>query len=260
MIEPNPFRTSALRLARPAGMRENRGRGADCRGRSGGPRKSPGMGSVMTIEPDEPRDLLGRAAGGDERAAAELFDRYRKRLRQMIRLRLDRRLQGRVDPSDVLQDAYLDVAEQLPSYVDRPEMPFFLWLRLVAGQRLMRVHRQHLGAAMRDAGREVSLYKGALPQASTLSLAAQLLGRFTSASQAAVRVERQLQLQAALNGMDPMDREIIALRHFEELTNGEAAEVLGLSKTAASNRYVRALMRLQAVLEGIPGFLDRPGE
>jgi RNA polymerase sigma-70 factor (ECF subfamily) len=109
---------------------------------------------------------------------------------------------------------------------------------------------------MRDAGREVSLYKGALPQASSLSLAAQLLGRFTSASQAAVRAERQLQLQAALNGMDAMDREIIALRHFEELGNGEAAQVLGLSKTAASNRYVRAMMRLQAVLEGMPGFLD----
>jgi RNA polymerase sigma-70 factor (ECF subfamily) len=99
------------------------------------------MGRVMEIEPGETEDLLRRAARGDERAAAELFDRYRQRLRQMIRLRLDRRLQGRVDPSDVLQDALIDVTEQLPAYLARPEMPFFLWLRLVAGQRLMRVHR-----------------------------------------------------------------------------------------------------------------------
>jgi RNA polymerase sigma-70 factor (ECF subfamily) len=210
--------------------------------------------------PSEIDELLRRAGDGDERAVTELFDRYRKRLRQMIRLRLDRRLQGRVDPSDVLQDAYIDLTEQLPSYFARPEMPFFLWLRLVAGQRLMRVHRLHLGAAMRDAGREVSLYKGALPQASSVSLAAQLLGRFTSASQAAVRAERQLQLQAAINGMEEIDREIIALRHFEELSNGEVAEILGLSKAAASNRYIRAMVRLQAILESLPGFLDRPGE
>ena len=173
----------------------------------------------------------------------------------MVRLRLDRRLQGRVDPSDVLQEAYIDMAERLPEYVrDRLFTPY-LWLRLVTGQRLMQIHRRHLGTAMRDAGREVSLYRGALPQASSISLAAQLLGRFTSASRAAIRAERQLQLQAVLNGMDPMDREILALRHFEELSNGEAAEVLGLSKTAANNRYIRALSRLRDLLESIPGFL-----
>ena len=99
----------------------------------------------------------------------------------------------------------------------------------------------------------------ALPQASSVSLAVQLLGRFTSASQAAVRAERQLQLQAVLNGMDPMDREILALRHFEELSNGEAAEVLGLSKTATNNRYIRALGRLRELLESIPGFLEKIG-
>ena len=136
-------------------------------------------------------------------------------------------------------------------------MPLFLWLRLVTGQRLMRVHRQHLGAALRDAGREVSLYRGALPQASSVSLAAQLLGRFTTASQAVIRAEVQLQLQAALNGMEPIDREIIALRHFEELSNAEAAEVLGLDPSAASKRYVRALKRLQAILQNVPGLFDR---
>jgi RNA polymerase sigma-70 factor (ECF subfamily) len=215
------------------------------------------MGVVMGNQVNNTDDLLRRAAAGESAALAELFSRYRGRLRQMVRLRLDRRLQGRVDPSDVLQEAYIDLTQQLPAYLARPDMPFFLWLRLLTGQRLMRLHRQHLGAAMRDAGREVSLYRGALPQASSTSLAAQLLGRFTSASEAAVRAERQLLLQEALNALDPLDREIIALRHFEELTNQEAATVLGLSKSAASNRYVRALTRLQTTLEGVPGFLDR---
>jgi RNA polymerase sigma-70 factor (ECF subfamily) len=209
----------------------------------------------MTDEPGEIEAILLRAARGDREALAALWERHRKRLRQMVRLRLDRRLQGRVDPSDVLQEAYIDMAERLPEYArDRSFTPY-LWLRLVTGQRLMQIHRRHLGTAMRDAGREVSLYRGALPQASSVSLAAQLLGRFTTASRAAIRAERQLQLQAVLNGMDPMDREILALRHFEELSNGEAAEVLGLSKTAANNRYIRALSRLRDLLESIPEFL-----
>src|ERR1700735_4809607 len=175
---------------------------------------------------DRPREtdeeqLIRLASEGDDAGLAELFGRYRKRLRQMIRLRLDRRLQGRVDASDVLQEAYLDVAQQLPHFLAKREMAFFLWLRLVAGQRLMRIHREHLGAAMRDAGREVSLYKGAMPQASSVSLAAQLLGHYTPASQAVSRAEIQIQIQTALNDMEPIDREIIALRHFEELTNAE---------------------------------------
>ena len=199
--------------------------------------------------------LIDRAAAGDSAALAELFGRYRKRLRAMVRLRLDRRLQGRLDPSDVLQEAFLDVAQQLSSYLAKPEMPFYLWLRLTTGQRLMRLHRQHLGAAVREAGREVSLHRGALPQASSVSLAAQLLGKMTSASKAVERVEIQLQLQAALNGMDEMDREIIALRHFEELSNAEAAQVLGLEPSAASKRYIRALKRLQEILKSIPGLL-----
>jgi RNA polymerase sigma-70 factor (ECF subfamily) len=180
----------------------------------------------------------------------------------MVRLRLDRRLQGRVDPSDVLQEAYIDLAEKFPGYArDRaPDLPFYLWLRLVVGERLQRVHRRHLGAAMRDAGREVSLYRGALPQASSVSLAAQLLGRLTTASEALARAEVQLRLQEALNRLDPMDREVIALRHFEELSNAEVARVLGISPQAASNRHLRAMARLQALLKGIPGLLDRtPG-
>jgi RNA polymerase sigma-70 factor (ECF subfamily) len=142
---------------------------------------------------------------------------------------------------------------------DRAELPFYLWLRLVVGERMQRIHRQHLGAAMRDAGREVSLHRGAMPQASTASLAAQLLGRFTTASDALLRAEVRLQVQQALNQMEPIDREVIALRHFEELSNSETAQVLGLSPQAASNRHLRALARLQAILKDIPGLLGREG-
>jgi RNA polymerase sigma-70 factor (ECF subfamily) len=211
----------------------------------------------MDRDPDDSEDLLRRAAAGDEAALAALWERHRARLRQMVRLRLDRRLLGRVDPSDVLQDAYLDLAARPPDYARDWPMPTYLWLRLVTGQRLAQVHRQQLGAALRNAGREVSLHRGALPQASSASLAAQLLVRFTTASQAAIRAERQLQLQEVLNGLDDLNREILALRQFEQLSNGEVAQVLGLSKTAANNCYIRALGRLRDLVERIPGFFDQ---
>jgi RNA polymerase sigma-70 factor (ECF subfamily) len=211
----------------------------------------------MTNEPSETDVLRARAREGDQGALAALFDRYRDRLRRMVRLRLDRRLQGRLDPSDVLQEAYLDVARRAPEYAAKPDMPVFLWLRFLTAQRLLALHRQHLGAQMRDAGQEVSLYRGALPMASSVSLAAQLLGRFTSVSEAAARAELQVRLQTVLNGMDPLDREVLALRHFEELTNTETAEVLGIRKSAASNRYIRALKRLKEILSSMPGFFER---
>jgi RNA polymerase sigma-70 factor (ECF subfamily) len=208
----------------------------------------------MADDSTDVQELVQRLAEGDQQALAEVFARYRERLRRMVRLRLDRRLQGRVDPSDILQDAYLDVANRAAEYAANPTMPLFLWLRFLTGQRLLIVHRQHLGTKMRDAGQEVSLYRGALPQASSVSLAAQLLGRVTSPSLAAVRAEMQLRLQEALNSMDPMDREVLTLRHFEELSNSETARVLGIQKAAASNRYMRALKRLKEVLSSMPGF------
>lgn len=206
---------------------------------------------------DEPtRDLVEQLRKGDRKALAEVFMAYRERLYRMIRLRLDRRLHGRVDTSDVLQEAFLDITKRFDSYVAEPRMPVYLWLRFLTGQTLQQFHRRHLGTQMRDAGKEISLYRGALPQASSVSLAAQLLGKMTSPSQAAVRAETQLLIQEALNSMDLIDREILALRHFEELTNNETAEVLGLSKAAASNRYVRALRRLRKVLKPPPGYGD----
>jgi RNA polymerase sigma-70 factor, ECF subfamily len=208
----------------------------------------------MPIDSTAPDELLDRARGGDQQALAELFTRYRQRLERMVQLRLDRRLQGRVDPSDVLQEAYLDMARRAADFFAGPTLPFFLWLRLLTGQRLLAIHRQHFGTKMRDVGLEIALRHGAMPQASSASLAAQLLGRLTSPSQAAVRAEMQLRLQEALNSMDPLDREVLVLRHFEELSNAETAEVLDLRTTAASNRYVRALKRLRLILQGMPGF------
>jgi RNA polymerase sigma-70 factor (ECF subfamily) len=199
-------------------------------------------------------DLLRRARAGDTAALGALFVRYRDRLRTMIRLRLDQRMAGRLDPSDVLQDAYLDVARRFPEYVAGPTVPFYVWLRALTGQRLIDLHRQHLGAKMRDAGQEVSLYRGALPQASSASLAQQLLAGLTSPTQAAVRAEMQLKLQEAINSLDAMDREVLVLRHFEELSNIETAAVLGIEPAAASKRYLRAFRRLKAILDQVPGF------
>lgn len=207
----------------------------------------------MTDSPATPEDRL---RAGETSAAGEVFAACRERLKKMVRLRLDRRLQGRLDASDVLQEAFLDVQKKAPDFPAK-EMPAYLWLRLIVAERLLILHRHHLGAQMRDAGQEVSLHRGGLPAASTHSLANLLLGRLTSPSQAAVRAERQLRLQEALNGMEELDREILALRHFEELSNSEAATVLGLTKTAASNRYIRALKRLKEILATLPGF-DSP--
>jgi RNA polymerase sigma-70 factor (ECF subfamily) len=207
---------------------------------------------------NEPNLLVRLALAGDESALAALFDGYRDRLRQMIRLRLDRWLSGRDDSSDVLQEAYIDVRNRVTEYAHNPAaMPFHLSVRPVTGQRLTDIHRDHLGAHMRDAGMEVSLHRRPFPQADSISLAAQLLGKMTSASQAAIRVEHKQIVQEALNTMDPIDREVLALRHFEHLSNDETAQVLGLSKLATSNRYIRALKRLKEILSSIPGLREQ---
>ncbi len=199
---------------------------------------------------------LRQAAAGNEAAMADMFGRYRERLKRMIELRMDRRVQGRVGASDVLQDAYVDLARQLPNYTRNPKLPLFLWMRRITGQRLAKVHREHLGAAKRNAALEVSLYRGHMPQASSLLLASQLVGQFTSAGQKAIRAEMQIKLQEVLNVQDPNDREILALRHIEQLENGEIAVLLEISDSAASHRYYRALRRLKDALKGIPGMLD----
>lgn len=179
---------------------------------------------------------------------AELFSRFEPRLDKMIRFRLDQRLWGRVDPADVLQEAYLEAAARLEAYLARPDVPVFVWLRSMTKQALINVHRRHLGAKIRDARVEVSMHRKQSGQATSFCLAARLIGTMTSPSQAAIRDEMIDHLRKAFDTMDPIDREVLALRHFEELSNNEVAEILGLQKAAASNRYVRALKRLKAVM------------
>jgi RNA polymerase sigma-70 factor, ECF subfamily len=213
----------------------------------------PSMTSAWEDNSAETLELLNRARAGEPAALDAIFTRHHERLRRMVEIRIDRRLQARVDASDVVQEAYVDAVGRLDEYLHNPKLPLFLWLRLVVGDRLMKIHRQHLGAQIRAASREISLYRDALPIASSAALAAQLLGKYTSPTQAAVRAERMLRLQDALNGLEAIDREILSLRHFEELTRREAAQALGIEEAAAAKRYVRALKRLKEALADLPG-------
>jgi RNA polymerase sigma-70 factor (ECF subfamily) len=207
----------------------------------------------LTDESPETRALLARAGAGDARAVGDLFGRHQDRLRRMVQLRIDRRLRGRLDASDVLQEAFLEFSRALAGYLRNPPMPLYLWLRRLTGRKLQAIHRRHLRTRMRAAGREVPLAPGVFAQATTASLAAQLLGRSTTPSQAAQLAELRARVQGALGGLEPLDREVLALRNFEQLRNSEVARVLEISETAASNRYVRALRRLKKVLADAAG-------
>jgi RNA polymerase sigma-70 factor (ECF subfamily) len=208
----------------------------------------------MIDDAGEESEMLHRAAGGDPEALRALLSHYRDRLKRMVQLRLSRRVRARVDDSDVLQEAFLDVARRLGEYVREPVLPFYLWLRHLTGLKLAEVHRRHLGTQLRDADREVTLHRGGLPPADSASLAAQLLGTLTTPSQAVVKAETRLLVQAALEGMDPVDREVLVLKHFEQLSTAEIAAVLGMSKAGAGSRYLRAIKRLREILSRVPGF------
>ena len=201
---------------------------------------------------DQTAGLLERFRGGDAEALGQLFMLHRERLWRMLYVRMDRRLAGRVSADDVIQETFLDVARRIGEYLDDSAVPFYVWLRFLAIQRMQMMHRAHLGAQARDASREVSLPDGRA-FASADSMAGQLVGHLTSPSQVAIRHELQERLRAALEEMDPLDREVLALRHFEELGNNEVAKILDISKDAASKRHVRALMRLQEILTDSTG-------
>jgi RNA polymerase sigma-70 factor (ECF subfamily) len=214
------------------------------------------MELAMTSIADESDDLLARLRGGDEQALAELFSGYRPRLERMVQFRLDQQLYGRVDADDLLQEAYLNAAQRIRHFVEDSSTSFFVWLRMVVTQTLVDVHRRHLGAQIRNANREVPIHGGSFSQSTSISLAAYLVGDLTSPSGAAMRGETAKQLEEALEAMNPIDREVLALRHFEELSNAEVAEVLGIQQKAASIRYVRAIRRLKEILSQLPGFLE----
>jgi RNA polymerase sigma-70 factor (ECF subfamily) len=210
----------------------------------------------MDTDPGELAHLLEQARAGDPAARSALFEKHRARLRRMVQLRLDSRLQARIDASDVVQEAYAHALGRLEEYLKNPRYPLFLWLRLIVGERLLKLHRHHLGTQLRDAGLEVSIYRGALPAASSAALAAQLLGKHTSPTQAAIRAERMSRLQEALDALDPVDREVLSLRHFEEMSLAETALALEIEESAAAKRHVRALKRLKSVLATMPGGLE----
>jgi len=178
-----------------------------------------------------------------------LFDRYEERLRRTVRLRLDRRLSGIVDFSGVLLMAREEAVRRGPDRL-AADADNFLWLRQIVGEVMARLHQERLGPAARG---DISLYRGALPEATSVSLAAHLLGRGGEDREAA-RAEQKLLLQEALNAMDPLDREVLTLRHCEQLSNHETATVLGIRPAKASEAYIRALKRISVIVAALPGF------
>ena len=179
---------------------------------------------------------------------------HEARLCRMVAFRMDPRLRGRVDAADVVQEAFLEAAEHRADYLRLPALDLFLWLRGVVANKLLEVHRHHLGTKMRDAAREAAAARHD-PDGTSVALVAQLTGGATGPGTAAARAEVQARLQVALDGMNCIDREVLALRHYEQLTNVEAAQVLGIQERAAAKRYVRALQRLKDLLAEMPGGL-----
>jgi RNA polymerase sigma-70 factor (ECF subfamily) len=209
----------------------------------------------MADEQAKANVLLARAAEGDAQAWGELLVAHEARLTRMVSFRMDARLRGRVDPADVVQDSYLEATAHRADFFRKDDVPVFLWLRGVVSNKLLEVHRHHLGAHMRDARRERPLEGRGSAEQTSAALMAQLTGHLTRPSAAAVRGEVNANIRAALGSMDEIDREVLALRHFEQLTSAEAAHVLGIQERAAAKRYVRALRRLKDVLAAMPGGL-----
>jgi len=200
-------------------------------------------------------DILKRLGSGGKSGLVDLFSQYRDRLLRMVRFRLNQSLRGRIDPEDILQEAYIEISRRINDYIASPDVSFYVWIRQITWQTLIDCHRVQMGQK-RNPNQEVRLGRQGGGNATTFSIAAVLLGKLTSPSAAAVRQEKIELLYQTLDEMDEIDREVLALRHFEHLENREVAEVLGLSRTAASNRYVRALERLGAILSALPEFKD----
>ncbi len=202
--------------------------------------------SLGSFNPDE----LTKA--GQELAAE--FSKHRNRLWQTVHIRMDPRLCGRIDPDDVFQGGYVDSVNRIKHYLSQDSYSPFVWLRLMVGQTLVNIHRRHFSAQKRNASREASLpmaKNGHQLSATTESLVFQFVSGVTSPSQVAIRKEAVAELEQALNSMKPIDREILSLRHFEDLTNKEAAELLSIEPKAASIRYIRAIERLKKFMDTI---------
>lgn len=200
--------------------------------------------------------LLRDARSGDQIAWRKLADLMNQRLRRMVQFRMDPRLSARVDPSDVLQESMLEAWQRLDEFTGG-RMPFFVWLRFLTFQRLLAIHRRHFSSEMRDVSREVG--RGMQnPSTTSASLARWLVSGGATPSSIAVKSEESDQLLAALDDLEPDEREVLALRHFEHLSNVEAAAVLEMNESTASTKYLRAIRKLKRILERVPGFLDEP--
>jgi RNA polymerase sigma-70 factor, ECF subfamily len=198
---------------------------------------------------------MARAAAGDTTAWGTLLAAHQERLARIVAFRMDPRLRGRIDAADVVQDAFVEASAHREAYFRAPTTPLFLWLRGVVKNKLLEVHRHHLGTHMRDAKREYRLNSDVSFGDASEVLCAHLTAGLTRPSVAAVRNEVTSRLAEALDGMDPADCEVLVMRHFEQLTNAEAAEVLGIQERAAAKRYLRALERLKHILAEMPGGL-----
>ncbi|MBX3420062.1 MAG: sigma-70 family RNA polymerase sigma factor [Pirellulaceae bacterium] len=188
-----------------------------------------------------------------EQALARFFQSARPRLKRIAGFRLDHRLGGRVSDSDVLQETFVRAAQRLDHFLTQPALPFFVWLRMELNQKLHEIHRHHLTTAKRDARMEVGLPHNQGGGDTSLAIAAQLVASLTSPSRAVQKAEQIAFVQQSLNQLPELDREVIALRHFEELSNAEVAQVLGIDSSAASKRYLRALKRLQEIISQLRG-------
>jgi RNA polymerase sigma-70 factor (ECF subfamily) len=199
----------------------------------------------------ETQDLLAQARQGAAGAVDRLLTAHRDPLRRLIDLRLDPALAARVDASDIVQDVLLEAHRRLEDYLRNPTMPFRLWLRHIAKDHVIDTHRRHRQAQRRSLDREQPLVPRALADHSSLELAAQLLDHERTPASAAIHRELQRRLDSAVAELDDDDREVILLRHREQLSNQQVAEALGLSEAAAAMRYLRAVRRLRAAL--LPG-------
>jgi RNA polymerase sigma-70 factor (ECF subfamily) len=201
----------------------------------------------MTFSDYDTEVLIERAQGGDDSACQQLLIRHRPRLRRMIAVRLDNRLAARIDPSDVVQEALTDAARKLSDYLRRQPLPFYPWLRQLAWERLVKVHRRHLHAQKRAAAREQDVVPG-VSSASVLELAQRLLASGPTPSKQLARKELQARVEAALNQLTEQDREVVVMRYLEQLTTGEIAAVLEITESAVKSRHFRALERLRGLL------------
>jgi RNA polymerase sigma-70 factor (ECF subfamily) len=177
-----------------------------------------------------------------------LIDRHRERLRQVVELRLDRRLLGRVDPADIVRDTCHKAVEHLSEYLHEPKISAYLWLRQQIAERLAELHREHFGDLGSGTAGELSLYRDSLPAASTAALAAILLGQRPLSGNAAQKIQRVMRVEEGLNALEPLDRELLALRHFEQLSREETAHVLRIDEGTVTRRYVKALKKLNDLL------------